>query len=156
MFQTKDHKVINCDFVIICCDCKPQQINFTTNSIKNNYPNSHIICMNKEGENVLSLINQGMEKTTGWSFVVRAGSKILSRLDYRFAYFIEDEKDILFPITRQKMTFMDHFNFLIHKNAFMDIGKLPNSKFTEEGKLIWYIKGVYQGYKFKGISGIKF
>jgi hypothetical protein len=173
LYEKKD---INCGFVVICPNCNIGQVKTTINSIKHNYPSSKFVCVfpdhchdgdikeinkwclaKKGGSTVTSLINVGMKYTpcNEWNFIVIGGSWIRNMLDRKFAYFIESEKDILFPLVDRKMNFIDGSinGILMHKKAFDNIGPFSTGNPLEICKLMWSMDAVEKGYKFKAVLG---
>jgi len=171
-------KTIEYGFVIICPNSNTGQIKTTTNSVKHNYQTDQFICVVpnechaddlkeinklgkaiKGGDTITSLINAGMEKApcNKWNFIVIAGSWIRSLLDRKFSYFIESEKDILFPIVNKQTNFVDGSinGILMHKKAFKEIGSFSNDNPLEICKLMWAMDAIEKGYKFKAVLGAK-
>lgn len=169
-------KPLNYGFVIICPNSNIGQIKTTTNSVKHNYQTDKYICvvpedchaddlkeMNKlsrtikGGDTITSLINAGMDKTLcpEWNFIVIAGTWVRANLDRKYSYFVESEKDILFPIVDRQTNFVDGSinGFLIHKKAWIDIGHMPSNNPLEICKLVWAINAVDTGHKFKAVLG---
>ena len=103
------------------------------------------------------LLTRGLENAPckEWNFVVIAGSWIRMGLDNKCSYFIESEKDILFPIVDRKMNFVDGSinGFLIQKSLFQDIGPFATDHPLEICKLFWAMEAQEKGYKFKAILG---
>jgi hypothetical protein len=169
-------KTINSGFVIICPNSNIGQIKTTVNSIKHNYIGSKYICIvpkrchdcevkeisnlcqtHRGGDTITSLINEGLSKSPSdeWNFIIVGGSWVRGFLDKKYSYFIESEKDILFPIVNRKLNFVDGSinGILIHKKAFVDIGPFGNDNPLEICKLFWGIVAVEKGYRFKAVLG---
>ena len=169
-------KSINFGFVIICPSNNIGQIKTTINSIKHIYHTEKYICvvpeechvddlkeMNKfcctikGGDTITSLINAGMDKATcnEWNFLVIAGTWIRGGLDKKYSYFIESEKDILFPIVDRQTNFVDGSinGFLMHKKGWKEIGHFPSDNPLEICKLMWTMDAIDKGYKFKAVLG---
>lgn len=114
----------------------------------------------KGGNSLSSMINCGIQNAPcpEWNFIFMCKGWMRSRVDIKYSYFIENEKDILFPVTSFKST---HFTdtevngLLIHKKAFKDIGNFPEMESLETSKLIWISNAMEKGYKFKGVVGAK-
>ncbi len=173
LYQAKN---IECGFILICPNHNIGQIKTTLSSIKHNYPKSKIICSipshchdddakdinkicptRKAGATITSLINEGMKNAPclEWNFVVMSGSWVRNLLDKKFSYFIESEKDILFPIVDRKLNFVDGSinGILMHKTAFNDIGPFSTDNPIEICKLMWAMTAVEKGYRFKAVLG---
>jgi len=114
----------------------------------------------KCGINLSSMINCGIKNAPcpAWNFIFICKGWMRSRIDIKYSYFIENEKDILFPVTNFKLTNFsdtDINGLLIHKQSFDDIGDFPDEENLDISKLIWINKAMEKGYKFKGIVGAK-
>jgi len=111
------------------------------------------------GSTYTSLINKGLEKTgCDWNFVIFAGSFIRPLFYRRYVVFVDNEKDILFPIVDGRVTFYEGSmnGILLHKKAIKEIGKMDEvSEDLEKVKLKWAYEAVERGYKFKAIHGVK-
>jgi hypothetical protein len=170
------YKAIKCGFVILCPNYNIGQIKTTTSAIKHNYPESKYICTVPEtchpdevaeirklcpcykgGNTITSLINVGLQNAPckEWNFIVVGGSWIRGCLDKKFSYFIESEKDILFPIADRKIYFVNGTinGILIHKSAYEDIGPFCNDNPLEICKLMWTMEAIEKGYRFKAVLG---
>jgi hypothetical protein len=157
MYKLYQYKSIKCGFIVLCSSSNIGQLKSTTNSIKAYYPNSEITVV--EGSSSTSMINKGLKesKCNEWNFIIPAGGWIKSRIDIKYSYFIESNKDILFPVLKTRSinyNFMSHDNgMMIHKEAFTDIGEFPDGN---DSKLIWATTAIEKGYKFKGVIGGRF
>ncbi len=169
-------KALNCGFVIICTDCNVGQIKTTVNSIKCNYPDSKYICVlpsecHKDdqkiintvcksytgGSTITSLINVGMKNTpcNEWNFIVMGGTWVKNGLSKKYSYFIDSEKDILFPIVDRKTNFIDGSinGILWHKKTYESIEPLSNDNPLEICKLMFTMGAIEKGCKFKAVLG---
>jgi hypothetical protein len=105
------------------------------------------------------MMNKGLKEAASaeWNFIIYADGWIKDRLDIKYSYFIESNKDILFPVLKTKSihyNFMSHDNgMMIHKKAFADIGEFPDGN---DSKLLWATTALEKGYKFKGVVGGRF
>lgn len=170
------HKIIKFGFVVLCPNNNFGHIKTTTSSIKNNYPEAKYICTVPEtchddevkeikklcpcykgGSTITSIINAGMQNAPckEWNFIVMGGSWVRGLLNKKMSYFIEGEKDILFPIVDRKMYFVDATinGILIHKKAFDEIGLFSNDNPLEICKLMWADEAIEKGYRFKAVLG---
>jgi hypothetical protein len=176
MLKLYQSKVIKYGFVILCPSNNFGQVKTTSSSLKANYPEAKYICTvpetchpddakeiqrlcpcHKGGNTITSLINAGMKNAPckEWNFIVMAGSWVRGWLDRKFAYFIESEKDILFPIADRKYRFVEGTinGILLHKKAYDDIGPFSNDNPLEICKMLWAIDAIEKGYKFKAVLG---
>lgn len=172
-----EYKQLNIGFLILCPEHNINLLRSTANSIKNRYPKAPLLCVtdvtaNKEdlkemkvicetikGKNTFSsLINLGMKKTKAeWTFIVCAGAVVKWKMDERFSYFLESEKDILFPIADNKANFVDATlnGLFINKKTWEDVGEMDDEGDIEWVKLLWGLKALEKGVKFKAIAGSK-
>lgn len=176
MYKLYHPKTIEYGFVVICPNANIGQIKTTVNSIKCNYQGSPCLCVLPEtihkddlkevgklcksttgGDTITSLINAGMRSPpcSNWNFIVISGSWVRPNLNKKFAYFIETEKDILFPIVERKTNFVEGTlnGILIHKKAFKEIGEFSNDNPLDICKMMWAIEAIEKGHKFKAIIG---
>ena len=169
------YKNLKCGFVIICADCKIDCLKNTINSITALYPTAKTVavladsCKQEDfddvaklkpvcrgGTAISSMINAGMRDSCDeWNFIIMSKGWLRGRIDAKYSYFIESEKDILFPILNRKLNFIDadFSGMFIHKKSFVDIGEFINTESLEISKTIWSSSAVEKGYKFKGIVG---
>lgn len=173
MYKLYQFKPIKFGFVILCPNCNFGHLKNALNSINAYYPNSKITiivpdkCNTEEypkaikgGTTLASMMNKGLKesKCNDWNFVACTEGWFKNRIDIKYSYFIESKKDILFPIMKTKnlnYSFIEHDinGILIHKDAYLDIGELPNFESIETSKLIWTTQAIEKGYKFKGVVG---
>lgn len=171
------HKDLNFGFVILCHDNNIGLLKSTASSIKARYPKTPIVCATNEslsiesveemkkicptykGKNTItSLINTGMRYSRAeWNFIVCAGVTVRAKMDQRFSYFIESEKDILFPIAENKIYFVDGTlnGLFINRNTWKEVGEMDESGTLEEVKTLWAIAAIAKGVKFKAIANSK-
>lgn len=171
MLKLYQYKSIKYGFIILCPNCNFGHLKNTLNSINAYYPNSKIAiivpddCVEnypkaiKGGSTIASMINAGLKepKCAEWNFVVCAEGWLKNRIDIKYSYFIESNKDILFPVLKTRNTNYNFANIdvngmLIHKNAISDVGDFPNID-METSKIIWTTQAIEKGYKFKGVVG---
>lgn len=171
------HKDLKCGFVILCPDHAVKLLQSTANSIKNRYAGVPFICATDDTANAQdlkemkqicptykakgtfsSLINTGMRHAPAdWNFLVCAGATIRSGLDRKFAFFVEDEKDILFPIAENKPYFVDGTlnGIFIHKKTFKEVGEWGEDNDLAWVKTLWALNAIDKGCKFKAIANSK-
>jgi hypothetical protein len=169
------YKNLRYGFVIICADCKIDCLKNTINSITTLYPTAKTVavladnCKQEDFDDIAkleptyrggiqlsSMINAGMRHSCDeWNFIIISKGWLRGRIDTKYSYFIESEKDILFPILNRKLNFIDADlnGMFIHKKSFVDIGEFINTKSLEVSKTIWSFSAVEKGYRFKGIVG---
>lgn len=149
----------------------------TVNSIRSNYGSLPCVCATDESvtpadmtamraicptykgrTTFSSLINVGMKQAPApWNFIVMAGSYIRPRLEQRFSLFVDDEKDILFPIANGKYTFVDGTlnGLFIHRDTFKMVGDWANIGPLEVIKLMWAMDAIGKGVRFKAVANSK-
>lgn len=169
-------KNINFGFIVLNPESNPSLLRNTVNSIRGKhdvpiisvaeksiktqpFKEMNEICPTCKGkETYTSLINAGMKNPPAdWNFIVIAGTYIRHRLDNKYSMFIENEKDILFPIVGKKYDFVEATinGLLLHKNCLKEIGKMAEIGPYEICKLMWASEAIEKGYKFKAILGAK-
>jgi hypothetical protein len=164
--------------VILCTERNINLLRSTVNSIKSRFPNYPIICVTddtvtpndlKEMKSICpvtykgkstfsSLINVGMQYAPAdWNFIVCAGAIVRLKMDEKFAFFVESEKDILFPIAENKTNFVDATlnGLFINKHTWKEIGPMAEIGPMEIIKLMWATQAIEKGVKFKAIAGTK-
>ena len=171
------YKPLDLGFIILCHDGTASRLWNTISSIQVHYPNCPCICATGEstteeelktmqkkcvtrmGKNTItSLINAGMKSApASWNFIVIAGSYVRGHLDQKFSYFVEEEKDVLFPIVDKKMNFVDGTinGILMHKKTFKEVGEMGEYESLELCKLEWAVRAIENGCRFKAIAGTK-
>lgn len=171
------YKNLDFGFVILCPEHAVNLVRITANSIKLRYPDWRYICVvdssatpedmkdlreicpaYKGKETFSSLINAGMKHAPSeWNFIVMAGTTVRDRMNYKFSYFIDSEKDILFPIADGKYTFVDGTinGLLINKKTYKEVGDMVDTGPLEVCKLMWALTAIEKGCKFKAIAGTK-
>ena len=171
------HKALKCGFVILCPEHAIGLLKTTMNSIKSRYTDIPVICATDDTANVedmkemntlcptykgkttfSSLINVGMRHAPAeWNFIICAGATVRWKMDQRFAYFVENEKDILFPIAENKTNFVDATlnGLFINKKTWKEVGEMADIGPFEVIKLMWAMEAIDKGVKFKAIAGSK-
>jgi hypothetical protein len=105
-------------------------------------------------ETYTSLINVGLSKTKAdWNFIVFAGSMIRPNFWVRYSMFLEDDKDILFPVVGGQTNFIDGSmnGILLHGNVLKRVGRLPEISNLEQAKTVWAYTAIKKGCRFKGV-----
>jgi hypothetical protein len=175
------------NFIILSPEPNIGRLKGTIRSIKNNYgEQSKMICSIEKsikkpeleeykslcpafraGQTITSLINNGIKHAyDGWNMLVIEGAWMPKNIEYRYKKWIENEKDILFPIvvnydregnpTKIFSTFADCTinGILINKKFFLSIGNLSENP-LRISREFWSYSAIEKGAKFKGILGIK-
>lgn len=110
----------------------------------------------KGGNTIFSMINQGVKSSycEEWNLVIITQGWIKNGLDIKYSYFINSDKDILFPIISKSVNFVDADvnGMLIKKDSFLDIGDFPDA---EGSKLVWASEAMHRNYCFKGVVGAR-
>lgn len=104
-----------------------------------------------------SLINSGLlAAKKEWNFIVMAGAVVSPFFYRKYMCFLENKKDILFPIVDYQYNFVDGSinGLLLHKDAITEIGQMPEIVGWEEAKIMWAIKAIEEDYKFKAVLGV--
>lgn len=170
-------KNLNYGFIILCPDANIALLKSTVSSILIRHPGKQFLGVSAEsilardfkemknlcplvkgGSTITSLINAGMAKTKAeWNFIFFAGVLIRRKIDERFSHFIENEKDILFPILDGKCNFVDATlnGLFINKNTWDAVGKMDDEGKLDFVKCLWAAKAIDSGVKFKAIAGAK-
>lgn len=183
-----DRQELDFGFVILSPEHNIGSVSVTARSIKNHFHNAPItcvvgkdtttaeikelkkVCLNvRRGENTItSLINAGMKhghKT--WNMLVMEGVWVKRGIIYRYTPFIENNKDILYPIIcdydREGKPIKIYKDFetctlngvLIHHETFKEVGNMLPYGELQKSKFVWGISAMELGCKFKGIIGVK-
>ena len=115
--------------------------------------------MKEEEEDVLApFINKGVDKSASlWLFIIIAGSHVKLNFYRKYSYFIEDEKDILFPIVDRQCNFKTgtYNGLLFHKSAIKEIGNFDEDMPFQMSKIIWGKVAQDKGYTFKALLGAR-
>lgn len=181
-----NNKELDMGFIILSPDSNYGLVKSTANIIQSNYKKSSVLCIVGENArpedlvelnriiptyqssgNNINLINLGMEKSKKeWNMIVTEGILVRRNLDVKYAYFLKNDKDILFPIVvsydQQGKPINIQMNFispnvnglLLHKRAIQEVGKFSDNP-TEVSKFFWAIDAVDRGFKFKSVLGTK-
>lgn len=145
-------------FVVLCPNSSIGQLKKTTESIKTHYNKEMVVVVPDEkvvGDSINAMINKGVQSLKAdWALIFIAQGRIRSGIDVKYSYFVDSDKDILFPVVNKHMNFVDAGmnGCFLRRDAFLDIG---NIKEGPNGKLLWTFSALEKGYKFKGIIGAK-
>lgn len=163
--------------MILCPDHAVKLLQSTANSLKNRYVGVPFVCVTDDTANAQdikemkqicptykgkgtfsSLINVGMNHAPAeWNFLVCAGATVRSGLDRKFAFFIDSEKDILFPIAENKAHFVDGTlnGIFMNKKTFKEVGNWNEKGDLALVKTLWALDAIDKGCKFKAIANSK-
>lgn len=170
------HKNLKCGFIILCAEHNLSLLKSTLKSIKSRY-NLPIICVTddsatnadlkemkefcttyKSKSTFSSLLNTGMQHAPAdWNIIICAGSTVKAKMDERFSFFVESEKDVLYPIADRKTHFVDATlnGLFINKKTWKEVGKMTEDGDFEIVKLMWCLEAIKKGVQFKAIAGTK-
>lgn len=170
-------KEIKYGFVILCPDHSISMVKTTVFSIQSKYENASCICVvdnqatkedvalikeicpvYKGGSTVTSLINVGMRHSpTEWAFLVFAGTTVRSKMNQKYSFFMNSEKDVVYPVANNKNNFIDATlnGLLINKKFFKEVGEFEEEGSLEEIKCEWACRAMAHECKFKSIVGAK-
>lgn len=184
MYKNKDLKF---GFIVLCTEYNFGRLKSTINSIKNYYPQASYLatvsnavsgkdikeiktlCPAYKGKaTITSLMNVGLKNgNDDWNIFLMEGTWLRRGLVEKLSRFVEDEKDILYPIItdydRQGKPVNRYTEFytstlngiMIHKKTFLEIGNFTDDSLNLS-RLIWLLEAVTKNAKFKGIAGVKF
>jgi len=174
LYQPKNIKY---GFVILCPDHSISMLKTTAYSIQSKYQDIPYICVvdssattqdvsemkkicptYKGTSTVTSLINVGIRHAPAeWNFLVFAGTTVRQKMNEKYAFFMESEKDVMFPISDNKTNFIDATlnGLLMNKKFFKEVGELGNDGELIDIKCDWACRAMIHGVKFKSIIGAK-
>ena len=174
VYQTKNLKY---GFVILCPNRSLSLLKTTVGSIEARHPGASFIavadseanaedmaalkevCPTYKGKSTItSLINVGIRHSSAeWVFVVFSGTTVRWQMDQKFGYFIDSDKDILYPIAERKYNFLDATlnGLFINRRFFKEVGEFEEEGELELVKMIWAEKAMSKGCRFKAIIGTK-
>jgi hypothetical protein len=104
-----------------------------------------------------SLINQGLKKTeSDWNFIIYAGSTLKYRFFHKYAYFLEDERDVMFPIVDWKYDFVNGTmnGIFMNKKFFKIVGDFEDVELNLS-KLEWATRATERGARLKALMGVR-
>lgn len=173
LYKPKSLKV---GFIILCPNLNIGHLKNTISSTEVHFPEAKVVVVlpdnckkedltstskkaYKGGKTTASMINIGMKHApcNEWNIILLSKGWFTNRIDIKYSYFVESEKDILFPIVNRNLTIADADinGLMIHKKTFEDIGDFPDINSLELSKVFWASKALIKGYKFKGVVGAK-
>lgn len=169
-------KPIDFGCVILCPDQSVRNLMLTIKSIRH-YSNApciavvpsktpkeiteamKVVCEIHKGKaTYTSLFNIGMKKATqDWNLVIFSGSTVKPKFWAKYLTFIKNEKDIFYPIVDRKYGFVEGSmnGLFLSKTSFADIGEFTEDDNIETVKTLWSYNALCQGYKLKGVLGVK-
>jgi hypothetical protein len=175
--NTFTEKKLKTCFIILAPEHSLNLIKDTANSIKYHYPDlpfstvvdssatkefvlsiKSVCPVYKANETISSMINVGMRHASGdWVFLIFAGTNVRPKLDSKFAFYVDDDKDILYPVADNKYNFIDATlnGLFINKKTFRDTGELEESGNLNIVKTVWASNALEKGCRFKAIVGSK-
>jgi len=180
------YKNISTGFIILATELNVGRLKSTRNSIWSHYGKVPMICVvpknvsatelkeakeicgiHKGKDTITSLINTGFKfGHKEWNIIVIEGTWVKANIDKKYSCFLEDEKDIFFPIvtdfdiqgkpTKIYNNFWDCSlnGLMIHQKTFKEVGDFTDSS-LENSRLIWNAEAQEKGCRFKAILGAK-
>jgi len=122
----------------------------------------------KGGNTYTSLLNTGLVKAkTAWVTVVFAGTWVNANV-MRYFSFVQDEKDILYPVVERRTGFVDATlnGVTLNTKVFKDMGGIPEQPMLQDVtrqvcssefelvKLGWWFRATDFGCRFKAVFGL--
>ena len=175
--KMNEYKNLEYGYIILSPDGNPKHVEITVKSIRRICDEAKIVCVIQDGiarENedeiaqtcdvlrgegtYTSLISKGMQNPTSeWNIIVISGNIVTKRIQEKYSYFTESERDILFPVVDRKWNFVDGTinGIMFHRNAKSEIGDFPRLDSLQECKIAWASSAIEMGYKFKAIVGAR-
>lgn len=179
-------KSINFGFIILAPEHNIGRIQGTIRSIKNHYRNIPYMCVvdgtttkeelaeikelcptHKGKGTITSLLNTGLKKGHAeWNIFLMEGTTVRPALDRKFSIWIEDEKDVLFPIVvdynRDGIPVKIYSEFedatlnglCIHQKLFKSAGNFSENP-LDVAKRFWGLQAGDVGGRFKAVLGAK-
>ena len=179
---------LNVGFIILSPELNTGRLKSTRNSIWNQYDQATpIVCVapksapagelkaakelcdvQKGKDTITSLINAGFKHgSKEWNIVIMEGTWIRSHVDRKYSCFLEDEKDIFFPIVTdydiqgKPSRIYDTFwecslnGIMIHQKTFKQVGDFEDGESLELSRLGWTEQAQSMGFRFKAVLGAK-
>lgn len=149
------------DAEVVCCVSK--------NLKKDQFDEMNSVCPTfRGGETITSLINEGFKrvKKEGWRLFIMEGARVQRSLGSRYARWIKNDRDVLFPIVinqdREGRPIKILANFedstlngmLIHSKLFDEVGSFSDNPIPVS-KSFWAMGALERGGVFKAILGVK-
>ncbi len=177
---------LDISFAIIAPDVDLGALRGTVNSIQRNYADIEYFCI-ADGSivdrdiqdmkqmcpvysaksSVASFINLGVKTSTKeWTIFIKCGTVVRPNLNKKYATFVKNTKDVLYPIVNRKWHFWESTvnGMLLSKTLLKAAGDFPenqmfkNAEFFSElqfSKLLWTEQALAVGCHFKAILGAK-
>ena len=175
-------------FIILSTELNSGRLKSTRNSIINHYSiNTPVVCIvsksaaageikaakeicpvHKGGETITSLINAGFKHGhKDWNIIVMEGTWVRGNIDKKYSYFLQDERDIFFPIVTdydiqgKPNKIYNQFwesslnGIMIHSKTFKETGDFIEGESLELSRLGWAEKAITKGHRFKAVLGAK-
>jgi hypothetical protein len=163
-------KSIDMEICIICIDGDFSKIRKTQKSscfLTKDYKVIGVIPENREAEPseikiykgglcVTSLIDVALKNVKSeWAFIVFAGSVIKKKIDLKLSQYVENERDVLFPVVNRIHDFVrGSMNGILINKAFYDkVGEFGSGNDLQDTKILWADRALQNGVKFKAIVG---
>ncbi len=180
-------KELSFGFVILSPEHNIGRVQGTVRSIRNRYKESvpiscvvgedtkpselkelKAVCPTTRGKKTItSLLNAGIKRGhNAWNILVIEGAIVRPKLDQKYFYWVEGEKDILFPIVvdynRDGMPVKIYRDFneaslngiCIHQKTFKEVGDFTENP-LQRSKEYWSYEASSQGCRFIAILGAK-
>jgi len=174
-------------FVVLSPEPNIARLRDTVRSLRNNFGEVEIICSvaksvkkaqldeMKEvcesfrgGDTVMSLINAGLKRggEPRWNVLVMEGARVPRGMEYRYRRWIEDERDIIFPIVMnhdlegRPTVVLARFEestlngTMVHSSMFKKVGPFSDNPIGIS-KRFWGLDAEEQGARFKAVLGVK-
>ena len=172
MYEPKE---IDLGFIIITPENNPRHVEITVSSLSAKYNGRPFVTVVTESildqtmaemsrigrifsakSTYSSLLSTGMKNAPAeWNMIVISGTQLRNRVHRKYSCFIDSPRDILYPIVDRKMNFVDGSvnGIVVHRDAYADLGDMPESQNLNECKAAWGYLAVSKGYRFKGVVG---
>lgn len=92
---------------------------------------------------------------TDWVYFVLAGCILQKGVDRKNFYYVENYKDVLFPVVDRIWNFVDGSmnGILLSKQFYDEVGEFGSGKNLQITKLLWAERALEKGARFKAIVG---
>ena len=168
----------NFGVIILCPDCNYAGLRTTVSSLQSEFPNlNHVAVVGRDaqtenvkslvkycrvytgGKTITSLIDEGMKHLTdAWRLIVISGSLVRYRIIKKYKLFINNERDILYPVIDSKYIWDEASinGILMHQDTYNEVGEFGDDLADlKEAKLMWGARAVELKYHFKAIIGAR-
>jgi hypothetical protein len=179
-------KKLNFGFGIIAPQSNIGAIMCTVRTIKNHYPGVSFVCaisrntdaaaakeieslcpVYRGKDTITSLMNTVLKRGhKEWNLIIMEGTPVRAGVDKKLSLFVENEKDVLFPIVMEHnrkgeiCAVRDTFpnaslnSTFIHQKTFKLVGDFTDDSIMDS-KFLWMAKALEVSCKFKAILGTK-